>query len=110
MSNIKPTVRKINHCPTLTIDARELHECLNIKKKFSDWIKQFIRLGNFEKDIDFITESRPNESGGKPFKDYFLTKEMAQRISMMARTSESKNVKETISSISEEELPCEHKH
>lgn len=39
---------------TLLINARELHERLQVTTKFQDWIKRRISEYNFAKDLDFI--------------------------------------------------------
>ena len=41
-----------------TVNARELHDFLENKRQFSDWIKQRIEQYGFEPEKDFISVSQ----------------------------------------------------
>jgi len=51
----------------------------------------------FEENVDYIVflifEEKPNSSGGRPSKDYFLTIETAKEISMLQRTEKGKEAR-----------------
>ena len=77
---------------TQTVSARELHEQLNIKTAFKDWMPRMIEYG-FEEGKDFssyLSES----TGGRPSKEYDLSIDMAKEICMIQRTPEGKRVRE----------------
>ena len=65
-----------------TVNARELHDFLENKRQFSDWIKQRIEQYGFEPEKDFISVSQNCENGGRR-NEYFLTIEMAKELSMV---------------------------
>lgn len=82
------------------VSARELYKVLDIKKRFSSWIAQYIDSNNdygFEKDIDFcyvLSSTHQNQYGGtKDLDDYALTTDMAKEIGMMTRTAIGRQVR-----------------
>jgi phage anti-repressor protein len=91
-----------------TINARELHEKLGVKKDFSDWFKTQIKRGMFDENIDFIAiplkgegEIRKNSRGllidstGKILQiDYFLTIDTAKHIALMSGTQKGKEIRQ----------------
>lgn len=78
---------------TLLINARELHERLQVTTKFQDWIKRRISEYNFAKDLDFI-EVLKFENVERGFfgareieiKDYHITLDMAKELCMLERS------------------------
>ena len=62
------------------ISAKELHEFLEVKSKFADWIKNRIEKYSFEESQDFVTVSKNLNRGGKRI-DYILKLETALLIS-----------------------------
>ena len=65
-----------------TVNARDLHEFLEVQSKFADWFKNRVEKYDFFKDIDFLTLSKNLENGGRT-KDYFISIEMAKELSMV---------------------------
>ncbi len=80
-----------------TINARDLHKALEVKKDFSDWIKAQIERGMFEENIDFIViplkRGIGNNSGYKIINDYFLTIDTVKHIAMMSGTEKGREVR-----------------
>ncbi|MGL4452325.1 MAG: phage antirepressor KilAC domain-containing protein [Sarcina sp.] len=74
------------------VSARELHEGLGIKTRFSLWIEQYIKDDNkygFEKDLDFtsvVTTTVVNNGAKRELQDYALTTDIAKEISMLTGT------------------------
>lgn len=73
-----------------SMDARELHQELEIKKPFADWIREQIKQGCFEEGRDHTVEKAASEKGvskGRPRMEYALSLSMAKGICMMSRSS-----------------------
>ena len=61
------------------INARELHDALESKRDFSNWINDRIKKYCFEENEDFSTILLKS-SGGRPKKEYILKLDVAKRI------------------------------
>lgn len=84
---------EINENNEQLINARELYNFLEIKKDFSDWIKQMIDYG-FVEDLDFTTFlGKTSNNGGRPKKEYFLKIDMAKEIAMIQRSEKGKKAR-----------------
>lgn len=81
------------------VSARELHEFLEIKTRFSLWIDQYIKEDNkygFEKDIDFtsvVTTTVVNNGATRELDNYVLTLETSKEISMITGTPKGKEAR-----------------
>lgn len=74
------------------VDAREVHEFLESKQDFSDWIKNRIKKYVFIENQDYTTfhkvmERGGNRSGGAKRKEYALKLNMAQKLCMVENTT-----------------------
>lgn len=77
---------------TTLVNARELHQRLQVKRDFSTWIKDRIEQYHFIENEDFIRS--PNLGSGKPLSffggnnrtDYHLTLDMAKELCMLERS------------------------
>ena len=81
---------------TNTVNARELHQSLEVKKKYSDWVKAQISSLGFEENVDYITISLKREianSGYKTVKEYILTLDAAKHIAMASRSARGKAIR-----------------
>lgn len=79
-----------------TVNARHLHEFLEIGKDFSTWIKDRVQQFSFIQNVDFVvvTESGENSIGGRPMKDYMITLDMAKELSMVERSVKGKEARQ----------------
>ncbi len=74
------------------VDARVLHEFLEVKRDFSNWIKGRIEEFGFERSTDFVSFDSPNSAnqntrgGDRRSIDYFLTIDMAKELAMVERS------------------------
>lgn len=64
------------------VSARELHEFLEVKSKYADWIKNRIKKYEFVENVDYTTVSKILENGGKE-NDHAITTEIAKELSMV---------------------------
>ena len=73
---------------TLLVNARELHERLQICTRFDIWIQRRISEYNFVENLDFIERSTLNNRGffKTETKDYHLTLDMAKELCMLERS------------------------
>jgi len=87
-----------------TVNARDLHEFLESKQQFADWIKNRIKKYGFVQDVDFtvIHNFTNNPDGGRPTDGYHLTLDMAKELSMVERNDKGKQARQYF-------LECERK-
>ena len=77
------------------VSARDLHEALDIKTRFSLWTKQNFK--HFKKNIDFtsvVTTTLVNNGAKRELQDYALTIEMAKHIAMMSGTDKGYEIRD----------------
>ena len=79
------------------VNARDLHEFLGSKRKFSDWIKAKIDRLRLRENTDYITVSQNCEiarGGYQTVVDYFVTLDIAKHIAMMENTDRGFEVRD----------------
>ena len=82
----------INGNAVETINAKELHEFLEVRSKFADWIKNRISEYDFTVNQDFTTVSKNLENGGRSI-EYHITLDMAKELSMVERNEKGKQAR-----------------
>ncbi len=81
------------------VSARELHFKLRLSKRFSSWIKQYVKEDNdylFEDGIDFTTvptSTLVNNGAVRELNDYAITIDMAKEICMVTKNVEGKKLR-----------------
>lgn len=67
------------------VNARELHDFLESKQEFANWIKNRIEKYGFVENQDFQVFDKfvKNPTGGRPQKEYALSIDMAKELSMI---------------------------
>lgn len=78
------------------VSARDLHKGLELKVRFSLWVKQNFKM--FEEGVDYtgVSENTPVRGGNGNIQyldDYFITLDMAKELCMMSKTSKGKEVR-----------------
>jgi phage anti-repressor protein len=81
-----------------TVDARELHAFLCVKRDFSNWIKGRIAKYEFIEGVDFVSyEGFPPDlaktSGGRPPVEYALSLRMAKELSMVENNAKGREAR-----------------
>jgi len=90
MQHLIPLTRtEIGKATVPTVNARDLHEFLEVKHQFRDWIKNRIEEYGFEDGKDF-REFFSESTGGRPAKEYALSIDMAKELSMVERNAKGK--------------------
>ena len=80
------------------VSARDLHEVLGVKTRFSLWVKQNFK--HFRDGIDFtsvVTTTEVQNNGGvqaRDLQDYVLTIETAKHIAMMSGTDKGYKIRD----------------
>ncbi|MFT9031156.1 MAG: phage antirepressor KilAC domain-containing protein [Leuconostoc pseudomesenteroides] len=74
------------------VNARDLHDALNVKARFNDWITRMIEYG-FTEGVDFYSFLSKTQNGGRPSVEYNLTISMAKEVAMLQRNDKGKEVR-----------------
>lgn len=100
VTSFKLYTSKISEEDQQTVNARELHEFLGIKKAFSNWIKYQIDRFNFIEGLDFVKTqdvAMPNlaYATGSSFEriEYFISLSMAKELAMVSNTEKGKEAR-----------------
>jgi len=78
------------------VDARELHEFLEVGKVFGAWIQDRIQKYDFQEGVDFETRFPELESkihGGQNRKEYTLSLDMAKEIAMLENNDKGRQAR-----------------
>ena len=83
---IKIETKTIGNEEINSVNARELHEFLDVDTRFNDWINRRIEEFDFINDIDYLKMSNSDYQGiGKPNIEYIISLDMAKELSMVER-------------------------
>lgn len=100
IAQITPNIMQITITTTQhgvqSVDARHLHEILEVKTRFNDWISTRTNELGFTNGIDFMsfTENPVKPPNGRPAIGYALTLEMAKHIAMIERNEKGRQVRQ----------------
>lgn len=77
---------------TKVVIARELHEGLEVKSKFTDWIKKRIEDCDFIENEDYshVSEKKETCTGAVVLREYYLKIDAAKEVAMMERNDKGK--------------------
>lgn len=93
VSNMQEIIKiNQNEQGEVRVNARELHEALEIKTQFNKWIERMIEYG-FTDGIDFWSFLSKTQNGGRPSVEYNLTISMAKEVAMLQRNDKGKEVR-----------------
>lgn len=76
-----------------TVNARDLHEFLEVTSRFNDWILNRIKDFGFEEGSDYSTFTE-NLVKGRPAKQYAISIDMAKELSMVERNDKGKEARQ----------------
>jgi len=93
--------QKIEHDNTQTVNARNVHEFLEVKTVFVNWIQRNIKRYDFIEGVDYVCfpnlESKIEEkigSGGHNIKEYYVSLDMAKELSMVQNNPKGKEARQ----------------
>lgn len=77
------------------VDARLLHEFLDVKKHFASWVTERIKEYKFIENQDFISfsQNRVKPTGGRPTIEYHISLDMAKELSMIEKTDRGRQAR-----------------
>jgi len=75
-----------------TVDAKELHEFLEVGRDFSTWIKQRIEKYKFSENDDFVIEKSIPQNGGIVIV-YHVSLDMAKELSMVENNEKGREAR-----------------
>ncbi|WP_340574984.1 antA/AntB antirepressor family protein [Escherichia coli] len=82
---------------TLLVNARNLHEFLEVRRDFSTWIKNRITEYGFAVDVDYILVHQnggiKGRGGDRRSKDYHLTLDTAKELAMVERNEKGRQIR-----------------
>lgn len=86
---------KIQNNSTQLVNARDLHQFLEVGKDFSNWIKDRINKYDFVEFQDFIVfaNSGENPKGGRPSSEYHITIDMGKELAMVEKNVKGKEAR-----------------
>ena len=92
---IKIETKTIGNEEINSVNARELHEFLEVGKDFSTWIKSRIEQYDFSENDDYISLPRMGEQtrGGQNKIDYIISLDMAKELSMVEKNDKGKEAR-----------------
>jgi len=92
----------IGTCPSFgdglidTVNARDLHRTLRVKRDFTNWVKDRLESCMFKENEDFVVYAKSGENpcGGRPSSEYFLTLDAAKHFAMLERNDQGFKVRQ----------------
>lgn len=78
-------IKITEHNGKRAVNARELHQFLESKYQFANWIQERITKYGFveNQDYEVFKENLKNSNGGRPQTEYVLSVDMAKELSMV---------------------------
>ena len=88
---INITTTTINNEEVNAVNARDLHEKLEIETKFNTWMPRRIEEYEFEEGRDFVTNL--SKSHGRPSKEYIISLDMAKELAMVENNEQGRRIR-----------------
>lgn len=87
--------RRIGEQEVKTVNARDLHAFLGVRRDFTDWVKARIKQYGFVAGIDYLLLKTEEQlpSGTKHRTEYVITIDMAKELSMVERNEKGREVR-----------------
>jgi phage anti-repressor protein len=86
------TRQKLGTEEVQTVNARELHQFLEVSSAFKDWIARRLTDFDFVEGVDFCSFLSESQ-GGRPSKGYALSIDMAKELAMVERNDKGKEAR-----------------
>lgn len=93
MNEITLSQAKIGDELTQTVNARDLHAELGVKRDFSNWIKAQILRADLLENTDYLTYAEKGVGGQFDSIEYHLTVDAAKNVALLSNTPIGKEVR-----------------
>ena len=90
---IQITKNTIGDAEINSVNAREIHDYLEVKTHLSTWIQRAIEKYDFVENIDFSILKSGNPNGGISKIDYIVTLDMAKELAMLENNPKGKETR-----------------
>ena len=87
-----------------SVNARDIHEYLEVKTRFNDWIKRAIERYDFRENIDYSKMSILQHGNPNPIIDYIVTLDMAKELAMLENNEKGKEIRKYFIKIEKEHI------
>ena len=77
-----------------SVNAKDLHEFMGIKSKYSDWIKNRIRKFSFVENEDYVIVQTKKQGNNATIKEYYITLDMAKELSMVENNPKGREARQ----------------
>ena len=74
------------------VSAREMHEILGSKERFSKWFNRYLDYG-FEENVDYTPYQKVHPSNNQEITDYVLRVDMAKELAMLSKSEKGKELR-----------------
>lgn len=88
---IKLTQQTLDNAEVNTVNARELHEFLESRQEFANWIKNRIERYDFKEGFDFLIIL--SKTSGRPSKEYHISIDMAKELAMVENNDKGREAR-----------------
>lgn len=83
-----------------TVNARDLHEFLEVSSRYNDWIRNRITKYEFEENVDYVcltktlvTQTEEGREGSSTQKDHYISLDMAKELSMVENNEKGRQAR-----------------
>jgi len=83
------------------VNAKDIYAFVEVKTKFSDWIKRCINYADLQKDKDFFAVLSES-TGGRPATEYYFTLAAAKEVCIVSQTDKAKELRRWLIGLSEQ--------
>jgi len=79
---------------TNSVNARELHSFLEVKKIYANWIKDRISKYGFIENQDYIIIETKKQGNNATLKEYYITLDMAKELAMVENNEKGREARQ----------------
>ena len=88
------TKSEIGNAELNSVNARDIHNYLQVNSKFADWIKRAISKYDFKENIDYVCFLKNEKAGNNAIsKEYIVTMDMAKELAMLENNPKGKETR-----------------